>query len=452
MIMIHHLPSDCRTNIISYLPLRDVINYASSSQTSLQNTLSDINNRREKLTRTILWDERRNKIITRTSATSSKDLEQQQNYHNNEFVHDNGVVENNTSSIIELPSILDRIESLYQNLSSSHSMHESVYELVTILKKCKNRNHRSKHGSIYTSNIINHRKLSKDDSGNDDDNYNDDNEFDVDFKTVLQSFQQLLKVFKIHTIILKSAIYGKSVHNDYHKWHQIHGNGNNTIDLHLDQYLGDVHIAFLFMGNISSGLIEGVSEDKWLQSIQTDIVNDNNSSSLEEEEEMHSNHQHHQQQYDNTQNSFSTETARTSYKNWIFLHSSLLRTIQLSENERSEFGLFMNGNIMKRTSTNNNHDHDDSKLIFPPRPFQGLFKTNTILKLYNSLLHHDGLLRVLFRDFGSLGPSFRMRLVLTVDSAYDTGCICFYEEYTILSYTCASGGKTFIVSRRISIQ
>ena len=83
-----------------------------------------------------------------------------------------------------------------------------------------------------------------------------------------------------------------------------------------------------------------------------------------------------------------------------------MRSIKLSNTEMNEFGLLPNG-IMKPSFFTNDNYHDE--IFTPPGIFQGKFKTRTALKIYKSLERHDCLMRVVFRGFGPLGPSFRGR-------------------------------------------
>jgi len=319
---IHDLPGDCQTKIISYLPLYNVLSYTISSKTSLKSTISDLCNR--------------------NSMIIDKDL-----YANGSSKGYSSESPNDDVDMVKLPSVFDRLQSLHQNLPTSHSMYESVKELIDAI-----------------NNYIEKRAYGY---------YNEDRDMSS-FQSIFYLFQQTLKIYKLHANILKTAIYGDVV---YSSNAQLHDDGS-TIDLQLNQYLGDVYIAFIGMGNICSGLIEGVSEEKWLNCI---IKN-------------------------NTRNDIPTITSKIWYQNWVFLHSILMRSIQLSNLEMNEFGLSRDGTVIKSAMLSN-----DNILKMPPLLYQGVSKTRAVLTLYRKLRQSDGLMSVVFRQFGPLGPSFRGRLV-----------------------------------------
>ncbi len=161
------------------------------------------------------------------------------------------------------------------------------------------------------------------------------------------------------------------------------------------------------MGNTASGLVEGVSEEKWVDSFRGNEVN-------------------YYTHNDDTHNTFyggssrahsasvihpTTIRAGACYRDWILLHSTLLRSIPLTNDERNSLGLSVNGAFMKRASpTGKIESSNNTERISPPAPFQGIFKSRTITQhMYNKFHTDDGRLTVLFRDFGSLGPTFSFR-------------------------------------------
>lgn len=348
------LPNDCKSKILSYLSLYDILSYSCSSKVSLQSTVSDLYRRTITLTKTIIWDgvnERRDDV------TSFFEVHQVSN--DAKLKHD--------ETIMELPSVYDRIQSLYSILSLNHTMRESVQELLSLISKERN----DSDTMIYLS---------------DGDGHNIKTSDEIDFRDTFTKFQQLLQVYKLHAKILKSAINGDFLnHIGQCNGRYLFRDNGDQVHFDLDQYLGDVYIAFIFMGNISSGLVEGVSEVKWLKAISAMAT-----------------------KHATESNETPTLETNACYQYWIFLHSSLMRSIKLSNTEMNEFGLLPTG-IMKQSFFNNYDYHDE--IFTPPGIFQGEFKTRTVLKIYKSLANHDCLMRVLFRGFGPLGPSFRGRLV-----------------------------------------
>ena len=334
--MIDNLPCDCRDKALSYLSLHSILSYASSNSSSLRHAIIEIKKRRQRMKEVIVWDGK--DIIQTTHVCRNGGVSQtSKNKHSNE--------------IVELPSIYNRLQSLYKMMPLSHSSRDTLFQFIFNLKE-------------------NDESLSCiDDSVK-------------SFQSLFKAFQQVILVYKLHTHILKSSIYGV--------WCDEHQNGckinksGDSIDFLLDQYLGDVYITIILMGNISSGLMEGVSERKWIESIQSYVRGD-------------------------SEYAYSmTHKAKIWYQMWVFLHSTLLRTTKLSEMERMQFSISMDGNITKEKS---NHDlrHDELNLICPPTLFHGLHKTSTVLQIHRKLSHCNVLLTALFRNFGPLGPSFRGR-------------------------------------------
>ena len=279
-----------------------------------------------------------------------------------------------TSSVDEvesLPSVLDRLRSLYRVMSSSHSMYSLIGQLIKSLDQGEeDGDDTGQEGEITL----------KQQEGSDVEN---------SFHLLFASFRKMLSTHRLHSLILQSVlrctmITGQQKCENQRCWHRLHDSGN-AVDLHFDQYLGDVYIVYILLGNISSGLVEGVSEKKWLQSLNADW----NESELTDTSQM------------------PPFEARVWYRSWIFLHSTLLRSTPLTSDEMTLFGLLRNGNFITRTEIHHPEGNEEN-ISLSAKPFQGLYKTGTMLQLYTRLTC-DGTLDVLMRDFGTLGPSFRGR-------------------------------------------
>jgi len=299
--------------------------------------------------------------------------------------------------VVILPSVLERLRSLQPNISSSHPMHQPINDLITLLNEGDGQDEEGEEENIMEALVVGNIEYEEADHDN------SINQHQLDrkrFEKIFQTFQKAIKVHKLHAIILKSVLQC----NDSYNWYRIHDDGN-AIDLNFDQYLGDVYITIILMGNISSGLVEGVSEKKWEDSI------------FNESDPIHYTMDTHFNNYASstsspTSNYFSAKSqARIWYRGWIFLHSTLLRSIALTSDERTQLGLSINGAFMKKTSSMEimESTYDSNVRMFPPTPFRGAFDSRTMIHLYNKLNLYDGRLTVLFRDFGSLGPTFRGR-------------------------------------------
>jgi hypothetical protein len=424
-MMIDLLPIDCKTKIISYLPLYDVLEYSSTSKASLYNAILDIHHRKKRMKMSFHWDGKKimpheqNYISSNYTSTSTNTAVHACSSNTSTTATTTNSYSHSQPNLLLLPSILDRIQSLYQNVSSSHSMRDLMYELITTLKKDDEREIVDVEEEIKGGG-----EEEEEEEGKVKNNFN--------FNSLFQSLQSLLKVHKLHTMILKSSIYSNVItngmpykndtsnrnsSNNEYNWHRIYDNGN-AINLHLDQYLGDVYIANIFMGNISSGLVEGVSERKWLHSIQSNMdaqschPNPSSVSACSMSNRTRTPNSASNSTIGNTNVDLNVNTtfgARVWYQSWIFLHSTILRTIQLTNEERDQFGILMNGNILKQRKKTNQNDDVEMNIMIPPiLPFQGLFKTKTMLHMYRNL-DCDGLLSAVLRDFGPLGPSFRGR-------------------------------------------
>ncbi len=385
---INNLPQDCFGNIFSFLSLYDVLIYSSTSKTSLQRSLTQIHHRSNKLLISYKW-----------KGTHIVEKEEEEDNDDDTLSAE--------MRIVKIPSVYERIVSLYKVISSSHPMKESMYELITLMKdvekkKCSAENHQQQ---------TNNNKYSYDLTNT---NYNNNN----NFQRLFLQMQQKTKVYKLHHHILQFAIYGNIVSNQ--SIARIHDNGH-ILDIDLDHYLGDVYIAHTLMGNISSGIVEGTSEKKWLDSLMTKTTI---AAAILHPEDNHGGREALSSSPSSPLPSVLLSSrlitdydARTWYQSWIFTHSTLLRTVALSRNERIQLGLSSDGTILKQIvkSLVNNMDGEDNNGVSgnsfiapPPLPFQGLHKTKTMLHLYKNL-YSDGVLVACFRDFGPLGPTFRGR-------------------------------------------
>ena len=374
-VNVNNLPKDCLGNIFSFLPLHEILQYATTSKASMQRCIAEINQRKRKLFISFHWSG--NKIVSLGYNGQGDDTERH-SVHSMHSIH-------SIHSTVKLPSIHQRIQSLYQNVSSSHPMHDSIYQLVQLLQT-----------DISPKDDIQGKERLCNDAGD-------------HFNTMFHTMKHSLQFYKLHTQILTSTIYPDIVtittsnQNQSHTSKsaitststRIHNNGR-ALDLNLDHYLGDVYITFVLMGNISSGLVDGISEQKWLKTIE-------NKTATKKEDTMAT--------------LMTNYDALTWYQCWVFIHSTLLRTIHLSSIERIQLGLAADGNLVTqivRTSsastatTTTTNGGQQMMMILPPVPFQGLHKTKTMLHLYKNL-YSDGVLIACFRDFGPLGPSFRGR-------------------------------------------
>jgi hypothetical protein len=204
--MLSTFPDDCTRKIISFLPLHSALKYASTSTTSMNNTIVDLKKRRKKLSQTLAW----------VDFPSQDETRNKNKLYNLESVPKEAHVD----CTYRIPSALERLKCLRRSLTVLHPLRDSVHELIVEVEN------------------------------NEDDNDTQQLSY---FESLFQTLQKLMKGHKLHGRILKRVLYNDSMMDIYEQ----HG----KVPLYL--YVGDMLIVYFCMSHSVSNIIEGISETKW---------------------------------------------------------------------------------------------------------------------------------------------------------------------------------------------
>lgn len=195
---------------------------------------------------------------------------------------------------------------------------------------------------------------------------------DASFSASIQQLHSLLKAHRLHNLLLsKSTINCRpppadpsiAIYNDL------------TMTVTLDQYMGDVLLANYLMAHAIAGLVEGpTTYEKWIQHL-----------TRQQDEEA---------------------TPLDGYQYWIFLHSTILRTLPMKPEWLQQMRLQPICGVQGKAGAD---------YISPPYPFLAPETTNNALKVLAGPLqrrqgnHHLWAHSTRLDDFGPLGPAFRGR-------------------------------------------
>ena len=412
------LSPDCRGYVFQFLSLFECLKYGQTSKTSLEHIIIELDLRRsnqflirpfEELTtcmerifssssssfairpQDLLLDVIPTTTTTTTTTTSSNTasttranndndnthtsnqpkqpflhrLLEEENNNDNNHDKDNEHNKRPRRSFYALPSVLERIEGLYQSLPNSHPFNNDIRNLISDLK---NKN-----------NIKFNKKGDDNDNDNDEDNKN--NNLIRRLSSVTYSHRLHASLLSRCTVRLEPDPYYQ---NNHHRRNNNNNNNDNDSDesftVTLERYMGDVLsarclIGHSYIGGSTSGnmafvnnsdssitgggidaekvIVEGgPSFDKWIdylisfQQIASVInIDDRN----------------------------RIPSAKDWYQYWVFLHSALLRVSPFSIRQADKLKIGPFSGILEPFDINNNNsttgnenddesinDHDDN--------------------------------------------------------------------------------------------
>ena len=315
------LSEDCFSSIVCYVPLHDLLTFASTSLSCMKSILPELKRRRNRISQDHAWEE----CCCPTSFNSkllSLTEEGEERY----------------GDIYFIPSALARLKCLFRSLNVDHPQRSCIYQLI------------------------------RDIENYDDSNIPDENE---SFQHVLATTQNIVNAHKLHSAILRNAMYLKPA--------DISGNENSgRVSLH--RYIGDLHSIYFCMGHSVAGIIEGVSETKWMEKM---------SNILDKCEQK-------------TDDNQVVSSTIDWYQIYLFFHSSYLRGCPLSPEVMIALGLANESTVHFIA-----RGKSDMRCFEPHRPFRGLEKLHVMERI--EFLKDNCSVFTIAYDFGPLGPAFRGR-------------------------------------------
>ena len=341
--MLPTLPEDCTSKIFSYVSLHTALKYASTSTESLNNILTDLKFRRQRISQKMAWVDCPVLIDTKL--------------YNAETFKRAG------DDIYYIPSALDRMKCLRNSLNVLHPLRDSVHELIV--------------------------------------NVDEDEEFDSrdlsGFKASFSALQKVIKAHKLHGAILNRALYDEPILD------------KNKVPLH--RYVGDMLIIYFCMGHSVSNIVEGVSENKWINALMG--------------------------KFESPHRDKKVLGSNDWYQLYACLHSTMLRTFPLLKHQLLRLGIATDGmvNIMAQGKS-----YNSTSLLPQPKQFRGMKKAQLVEKI-GECQTQCGLTCKIF-EFGSLGPLFtfrgrdNLRYLQLTPVTLGVESIVFVEEMPISEVNC----------------
>ncbi|OEU10719.1 hypothetical protein FRACYDRAFT_246470 [Fragilariopsis cylindrus CCMP1102] len=345
-------------------------------------------------------------------------LLEEENNNDNNHDKDNEHNKQPRRSFYALPSVLERIEGLYQSIPNSHPFNNDIRNLISDLK--------------------NKNKIKVNKKGDDNDNDNDD---DSKNNNLIRRLSSVTYSHRLHASLLSRCTVRLEPDPYYQNNHHRNNNNNNndeSFTVTLERYIGDVLsarclIGHSYIGGSTSGnmafvnnsdssitgggidaekvIVEGgPSFDKWIdylisfQQIASVInIDDRN----------------------------RIPSAKDWYQYWVFLHSALLRVSPFSIRQADKLKIGPFSGIVEPFDINNNgttgNENDDERnhqdhrqqqdtWFLPSRTFACYSCKCRYVKVLSDrmspLFRHNnqrvGVLQTTLNDFGPLG-NFRGR-------------------------------------------
>jgi len=209
------------------------------------------------------------------------------------------------------------------------------------------------------------------------------------------------------------------------------------------------------MGHSVSRIIEGgLSEQTWMNHVFAVRPNVNKDTTQSTGNDSHT---------DEESNHHHDDEISQLYRRWIFLHSTLLRTVPFTMEQQIQLRIQLPFPSQEEITRNvddddhimeNNNVDDDLCLIFPHAPFVGIPKSPIFQRLLRErppstilMNSHDNNtaplpppLRMKLNDFGHLGPTFRGRDLIRSQTIFASSPACTVVAFE--SWTMAAGGLT----------
>ena len=423
---IQMLLPDCRDAVLQYLTIRDCLRYGTTSKTNFVGILTDLQRRRKEQFLCRHLYQLHHPTILKTVVVASKENDDNDGRGQNETSSQDPFLLSTVNQTSEediwhaLPSVAERIQSLYRSLPSTHPFNSDVRELLMDLTQTED-------VPIPTTTTTTTAKMNES-------NHSIENSINIngtDFEYCFVHLRRLTKAHRLHASLLfqctihcnpkrcdPGLLYNTTVSHGANRrdgdttttttttttTNASESDANSLLTVFLTQYIGDVLSAYYLLGHTIAGLVEGgPSHGQWTAYL---------SKCLRRQQRINNN---------GTSTSSSSINALEWYHLWVYMHSSILRLLPFSPTQRIELGLCPSGiyQPLMTTPEEQTQEHTTAATfdsIVPPYPFVGVGTTiigeltelMELLSEWTPGMPH-GIHRTTFNHFGPLGPTFRGR-------------------------------------------
>jgi hypothetical protein len=342
------LPQDCLDNLLLFLSLHNCLDLSCTSLMFLEELNRELKKRRRRMKHSFAYSCLSTNGQYKLLAVS-------------------GGLKETSENVFLLPTVSDRINSLYHALPASYSARPTALELRIEIERGDEE--------------IENAPLEA--TGNEAHNIRDR------FRAVFQVQQNLVRAHRFHARLLSQAIKSNPG-----SWDGLEQEGGRILSVHLQQYIGDVLCAYYLMGHSVSGIVEGgPSEDAWMDSVLSEARS-------------------------------TRQNAARSYRAWIYLHSTLLRMAPFAWSQQALLGI-----ASPASAYTSSLDVARGSLLRPHLPFACGLKNHDKRAQVWDALRTCAPLRMTLNDFGRLGPTFRGRDLIQSQTVFPSSCIGVTREF-----------------------
>ena len=369
-------------NIFKFCPLQDVLSFGTTSKRAIPEFAAELDRRRRRrLMRPTRWEYAPGGSGEKVFG-GNKNEEADWSAHKYRFF---SLEKNATNAEDVLPSVTDRLGALLRSkpFVSSHPLYGKVRELYDLLLN---------DGINVDENQENEGAKKQDENDG------------ITFENLMLELRKASRAHRLHAEILTNAIQPQLTNNE---------SNFASVKVNLERYIGDVLIAYYFMSHHMAGLVEGgPTEEKWMDATLKNVSS-------------------------RTENA----TPYSWYKLWIFLHSSVLRTVPFLPEHAQLLGIEPRKSMVgvnNDNGTSNNIPRAEliqdnlglPPLIPPTPPFLGVDKRIMMSRL--SQLNYEPM-KITKYGFGGLGPAFRGRDNVSSETIWPLRAISVITAFTGLA-------------------
>jgi hypothetical protein len=365
--LMDQLLPDCKDHVFQFLTLQECLNYGTTSKTSLHDVLPNLRQRRKNQFLTVYCYQIEYPSVLKPVKSNhdteppTRDSVPITNQPPDDTAFCSRLVDKDHWH--QIPSVCERIVSLYRAMPSSHPVNKELLELISDLKQ-GDQNFSQAHKSSS----------------------------DVDLSSSYNQLQRCTKAHRLHASILAQC----TVHSNPSPCSRysavnvtnVSASDPTSLNVTLETYVGDVLCACYMMGHKVAGIIEGgFTHVDWCKHIL----------SLVQKKQTH--------------------YARSWYQFWVYLHSTLLRTFPFTPSQMMT--LLGSTSGICGTSVPHNVDYIHPHYCYLGMEAHLVQQTTKVvrtllLQLANSFGEPPAVTtrmahQTTMNHFGPLGPSFRGR-------------------------------------------